>query len=51
MMNHLGEAKNTDKLRGTGKKNLEKLKIYLEKHDLKSDNRPLKSISRESLTS
>lgn len=51
MMNHSDEAKNTDKLRGTGKKNLEKLKIYLEKHDLKSDNRPLKSISRESLTS
>jgi hypothetical protein len=50
-MNHSDEAKNTDKLRGTGKKNLEKLKIYLEKNDLKSDNRPLKSIPRESLTS
>ena len=51
MMNHSEEARNTDKLRGTGKKNLEKLKIYLQQHDLKSDNRPLKSISRESLTS
>lgn len=50
MTNHLEDQKNTDKLRGTGKKNLEKLKLYLQKNDIKSDNRPLKGISGESFT-
>lgn len=50
MTNHSGEIKNTDKLRGVGRKNLEKLKVYLSKNDIKSDIRPLTSLSGKSLT-